>query len=291
MHHKNKILLTGSTSFLGRCLVPILEKYGFELYHLSRRRKGFNREYLWDFSSPLPYNLPLCDITVHLAAFVGFSDNLLLDQYIVNVLSTVALAKHCTQNDSLLILASMAGVHGTAGIISKNSPLAPYNHYSMSKILAEKIGTFCHENMLVLRLSGIYGIDGPDHLMLNKAIRQAALEGVAPVLFGTGHAKRNYICVEDAARWIYEIIRKKTVPNDKSTMKAENKIIYISGNEIMSIENYLNTIMDVFFPGKFLKKKPGIEAHDYIVESSPTPFDLTSFHEYLKSIHRKMQKV
>ena len=66
-----RILTTGSTGFTGKCLLPMLEESGYEIYHLVRNKKEFKNEFVWDFISPLPEEVPPCDVVIHLAAIVG----------------------------------------------------------------------------------------------------------------------------------------------------------------------------------------------------------------------------
>jgi len=139
----------------------------------------------------------------------------------------------------------------------------------------EAVKTFAN-NHSILRIGGIYGLDGPSHLGLNKAINNAIYKKEAPVLYGNGKAKRNYICVKDVARWILNLLQKRINSGEKI-----NDTLYLSGTEVMTIKDYLQAIIDVLLPEKELIVAEGNESHDWVIKISTPPFDLITFKKYL----------
>ena len=183
-----KILLTGSTGFVGKHLVKLLEENNYEVYRIVRENKGSENKHVWDFKGLLP-SIPECDIVVHLAAYVNFGADFNIEQYIVNTVSTLKLLNYAKTYNAYFIFASMVGVHGTKyPQVSSDTPIAPENHYAVSKYLAEQAIKTCSDNYSILRICGIYGIDGPPHLGLNKAISDAVYRK-GPILRGSGSAK------------------------------------------------------------------------------------------------------
>jgi nucleoside-diphosphate-sugar epimerase len=279
-----KVLITGSTGFVGRHLLVMLEELHCEVFHLVRTEKGFSREFVWDFRGPLPEGLPFCDVVIHLAAHVDFSLNLDITQYNVNVVSTVKLAAYAKSHNSYFILASMVGIHGgSQTLIDKHTPINPENNYSMSKYLAEEVVKACVDKYSILRICGIYGLDGPEHLGLNRTISNAVHKKKPPVLKGPGKAKRNYICVLDVAGWIMYLVKHFKIESAAKREKIQ-EILYMSGQEIMTIEDYLQTIVDIIFPKMDVKRIEGDDSMDYVVKASPSPFTLVTFKEYIKSL-------
>jgi nucleoside-diphosphate-sugar epimerase len=274
-----KILITGSTSFIGRHLMPLLEAACHDVWHLVREKKGFKQEFVWDFAGPLPENLPPCKIVLHLAAYVSFSQKIESRQYMVNTVSIARLAKYCQETGASLILTSMIGIHGSTPHISRKSLLAPENHYAMSKLLAEEITQIFTPHSSILRIGGIYGLDGPTHLGLNIAISRAFHKKAPPILKGAGMAKRNYICVTDVVQWIFHLIRQ-----GEREINSGCDIYYLAGPETMSIREYLQTIVDVFVPDKDLVCVDGEESGDCVIEASPLPFPLTKYRDYLEGL-------
>lgn len=282
-----KVLITGASSFTGNVLMPMLKDAGCETFPLVRRDHGFSKQILWNFSDDLPQNIPECQAVIHLAAYVDFSDNLNLLQYIVNTVSTAKLVAYAAKTGAYFIFASMAGVHGsTEAEVDIATPVNPENTYALSKYLAEEIVRACLDNYAILRIGGIYGLGGPAHLGLNAAITNAYLRGEKPTIMGPGKAKRNYICVSDVARWIiyllgsYEAIRCKS--------EIENcETFYLAGPEIMTIENYLEDIVDILLPGEEICRIDGQESKNFVIRHTPFPFTPTLFRQYLSSLRKK----
>jgi len=277
------VLITGPTSFVGRHLLPLLEAQRYDLYHLVREQKGFQREFLWDFTGPLPDSLPACDVVVHLAAYVDFTPEMKTAQYLVNTVSTARLARYCQITHAYMIKSSMTGIHGISGYISKSSPIIPANHYGMSKYLAEEIVRIFAAEGAILRICGIYGLDGPFHLGLNKAISEALHQKTPPTLVGPGQGRRNYICVKDVAHWILKLIRNRKKRRDRS-VKQGVETLYFAGPETMTIEQYLRTIIEILLPGEKIVREKGIDGADCVVEAPAPPFSLTLFREYLTEL-------
>ena len=279
-----RILMTGSTGFTGKCLVKMIEDSGYEIWHLVRNKKGFKNEFVWDFISPLPEEMPPYDIIIHLSAHVNFGQSLEITQYNVNTVSTIKLAAYSRDHKAYFIFASTVGVHGSQyAVIDKDTLIKPENHYAVSKYLSEEVIKACLQNYSILRICGIYGLDGPEHLGLNRAISNAVHKKKVPVLMGPGKAKRNYICVQDVARWILYLVNNyEVVPH--STELGIKEILYLAGPETMTVEEYLELITETILGGMELERKSGPESQDLVVRASSAPFSELTFKQYLSSL-------
>lgn len=279
-----RILMTGSTGFTGQCLLPMLEDSGYEIWHLVRNKKGFKNEFVWDFMGPLPEEVPPCDIVIHLAAHVNFGQSLEIIQYNVNTVSTMKLSTYAKAHNAYFVFASMVGVHGSQyAVINRDTPLNPENHYALSKYLSEELIKAYLQNYSILRICGIYGLDGPEHLGLNRAISNAVHKKNVPVLRGPGKAKRNYICVQDVAQWILYLVNNYNVMSH-STEPGIKEILYLAGPEVLTIEDYLELIVKVVLPGMELKRIDGTESKELVVRASSAPFSELTFKQYLRSL-------
>jgi UDP-glucose 4-epimerase len=279
-----RILITGSTSFTGRHLVRMLEGSGHEIWHLVRTKKGFNKEFVWDFRTLLPEELPPCHVVIHLAAHVDFGQSLEIIHYNVNTVSTIKLADYAQAHDAYFIFASTVAVHGNKyRVIDETRPIYPENHYAVSKYLSEEVIKTYVQNYSILRICGIYGLDGPSHLGLNKALRDAFHKKTSPVLLGSGKARRNYICVEDVARWILHLVKRYEAIS-KSAEAGINEILYLGGPEVLTIEDYLKFVVEVILPGKEIERRDGPKSPDLIVKASLAPFSQLEFKKYLTSL-------
>jgi len=279
-----EILITGASGFVGKHLNKRLEDKGYNVAHLVRKKKGFKNEFIWDFKGELPHDLPACNVIIHLAAYVGFSLEFDIERYNVNTISTIKLSAYAKSCNAYFILASTVGVHGSIYTkIGKDTPLGPDNHYALSKYVAEEVVKTHLDDYSIIRICGIYGIKGPSHMGLNKAITDAVCLKIPPVLNGTGKAKRNYICVSDVALWIMDLLNKYEARKASET-KRIYETLYLASPEIMNIKQYLQTIIDVVLPNEEIVMMEGEEASDMIVKPSIAPFRLQTFREYLVSL-------
>lgn len=272
-----KILTTGYTGFIGQTAFPYLEGKGCELWHLVRKAIDGPRFIQWDFKSPFPKGLPDFDCIVHLAASVNYSEEFKTEVYSTNTVATMQLADLCNKYDAALIFASTASLHTNAPHVNATTPLSPNNHYEMSKFLAEETIKTVGCRAKILRISGVYGLNGPSHLGLNAAITNALEQRIAPTLHGPGNGLRNYISVIDAAKWIgHETI--------SSAHGDTFKIVYMGAQEVLSIKQYLSTISKELLNDANIIEIEGNDCADAVVEISSPPHPQTSFQDYLRSL-------
>ena len=279
-----KILITGASSFTGKALIPMLEEAGHEMFNLVRQDRGFAKQFLWNFTDDLPEDVPECQAIVHLAAYVDFQNNLNISQYNVNTISTAKLAAYAGKKGAYCIFASMVGVHGSKPTeFDDTTPISPENNYAMSKYLAEVIVRTFTSNYTILRIGGIYGLDGPAHLGLNSAITNAYYKQEGPTVKGSGKAKRNYICVSDVAQWIIYLLECYEANGYKSD-KPTRETLYLAGSEVMTIENYLQDVAGILLSGVDINRVHGPEGKDMVIKFTPFPFKVTTFRNYLQSL-------
>jgi nucleoside-diphosphate-sugar epimerase len=234
-------------------------------------------------SSPSPPNLPPFDVLIHLAAQVDFERALEPTLYRVNTVATLHLASAARERNAYFILASTVSVHGAdQAYLDEHSPIRPMTHYAMSKYLAEEAVKSHGGPYSLLRLNGIYGLDGPSHLGLNRALSGAFHRREKPVLRGPGKSRRNYICVIDVARWIEHLVKRYEGSSHKSLGPAET--IYLAGPEVISIEEYLTQVAAALLPGEDILRREGAESGDIIVKAAPSPFELLTFRRYLHDL-------
>ncbi|MEN6374682.1 MAG: NAD(P)-dependent oxidoreductase [Smithella sp.] len=281
------ILITGASSFTGKVLIPILEEAGHEIFYLVRQDKGFSNQFLWNFTDDLPGKIPECQAIIHLAAGVDFQSDLNIVQYNVNTVATAKLAAYACEKDSYFIFASMVGVHGSKPTeFDDTTPINPENNYAMSKYLAEVIVRTFTSNYTILRIGGIYGLDGPAHLGLNSAITNAYHKKAVPTIKGPGTAKRNYICVSDVAQWIIYLLGCYEA-NGYKLDQHTRETLYLAGPEVMTIENYLQVVADILLSGVDINRINGPASKDMVIKFTPFPFTPTTFRNYLQSLKIK----
>ena len=208
-----KILIFGSSGFLGKKLVKFLnKKKNLIVFKALRNKKNVDNKN--SFFCDLKNNISIKnvlnnlspDIIVNLGSEVSFKNN---NMFLVNAIAPKIIANYCSLNYKYYIHASSISVNGFHNkFFSNKTTCNPDTPYGKSKLIGDfnviKSGCFYS----LLRFPGIYGFKGPDHLGINVSIKNA-LNNKKPVLLGKGSAKRNYIFVDDAAKIIINLIKKK----------------------------------------------------------------------------------
>ena len=279
MSKGKSVLVTGASGFIGRATVASLEKAGWNVtraLRLTEKSKDAKTIFI-DLTKPSMI-LSLVDkmhfdAIVHIGAHIGWSGESLSELYVPNVLSTGCLAALSRQWDAHLLFTSAAIVSGIrTQKIETTSPLNPDTPYSKSKWLSEELILASECSHCIFRIAGVFGLDGPKHLGINRAI-DGAINGLAPTQVGRAGALRNYIYVEDVA--------------DSIVFALENKMQgthLVSGSEVLPIQQMLSQICEIFLPGQQAKIKDGAEAVSQVISPSQNLPATRKFIEALSDI-------
>ncbi len=155
-----KILLTGSTGFVGSRVLFFLQQQGHTVSCLpSDMLKGeFTDERLCSLFS----YTPLADVIIHMAAIssTAYSEQHPDESYAANVMLPQTMAKLAVQNKCKLIYFSSdqvySGSTGTKPNSEKDNMLTPVNVYGRHKLEAEKQILDVSPDAVALRLSWMY---------------------------------------------------------------------------------------------------------------------------------------
>ncbi|MCP5050247.1 MAG: NAD(P)-dependent oxidoreductase [bacterium] len=275
-----RVLITGANGFTGGTLVQaLLKDQDLEIFPMVRRLCGLANEReveLGTITLPLALmNLPKMDVIVHLGARVGWGHHKRSDLFLPNVLATAQLMDYARLSRAYCIFASAALIAGTSNphITRKSGlDLQTKNDYLYSKWLGEQVIDMSGVPYGILRISGIFGKNGPIHLGLNRTIKDA-LKGVPPTLFGNGKIKRNYIYVKDLCNIIHWCIHN---PIEGTHL--------VAGSETNTITEMLDTVCKVMLPGKSTEIRPGAKGRHQIIEPSPLLPRGRTFEEAIKDI-------
>ena len=132
--------------------------------------------------------------------------------------------------------------------------------------------------LFYFKISWYLWINGPGHLGINVSIKNV-LNDKKPVLYGNGLAKRNYIFVDDAARIILRLIKKK------------KKGIFYIGGETVTFKQMFRDIYNFWFPRtKIIQRKLKNNTYDQLSIISKNFSFYTSFRNSLKKINKKKLK-
>lgn len=205
-----KLLFTGATGFLGKIVIPLLQKKGFIVKTLGRN--------LCDYNADLSVSSVLFDEEFHAifhaagkAHSIPTSVREIEEFFLVNLEGTKNLCKSLERPPRHFIYVSSVAVYGKEnGIdISEDTPLLGNLPYAKSKIEAEHfLEEWCAENgviLTILRPSLIAGPNPPGNLgSMIKGIKGGYYFNVAG-----GKAKKSVVWAEDFADIIALAVHSK----------------------------------------------------------------------------------
>jgi nucleoside-diphosphate-sugar epimerase len=194
---KTKLLVTGSDGFIGRNLIhklKLLESYDLKSFDLKDGD-------ILDPGLSLPEGI---GHIIHLAARTYIPDSWENPAafYQTNVQGTIRVLDYCRKNGSSLSYIS-AYVYGRPESlpISEDHPLSPLNPYMHSKVMAEEVCRFYHENygvnVTVLRPFNIMGAGQRDDFLIPHLVKQILDPESEQVRVKDLDPKRDYIHMDD----------------------------------------------------------------------------------------------
>lgn len=244
-----RIAITGSGGFVGKNLVSLLLKSGYEVIEISRN-KGFdicNWESVKDIVG--------CSFIIHLAAktFVPDSFNNPREFYQVNTNATINALELARLNNAKFIYMS-SYFYGAPQYIPVDEvhPINPHNPYAQTKFISEELCRGYHRDFGVpitaFRLFNIYG-PGQKSVFLIPEILEKIESG--KVILNDPRPKRDYIHVDEVVAIIIETIKKQ--------LEGYN-IFNLGSGRSWSVEELVNILKEI----------------------SPNKFDVEFTHEYRK---------
>lgn len=222
------ILITGSTGFIGKALVPELIDRGYKLAVLVNKTPPHNN---WidrvkvltaDITKEEIFKIKDYPFTkiIHLAAYVPQKDS--PDEFEnclkANVIGTNNLLELTRiRGITRFINSSSAIVYGVTDrpkVFKENSRVFPKTYYGMSKLLGEML---CEGHRKIsgiktisLRYSYVYGYGMPEHFVFGKFCNLARKGEDIPI-YGTGKGVRDFIYVKDILSAIILVLENKAV--------------------------------------------------------------------------------
>jgi nucleoside-diphosphate-sugar epimerase len=194
----NKILITGSSGFVGSEIFKILSKDNL-IYTLNRKAGTYKS----DLAIETPSIDIQFDVVIHCA---GLSHNKEIHKlFEVNVNGLKNLLKGLKNNEpSHFVFISSVSIYGSKNgqLLNEQTPILAADLYGMSKIQAEaEIIDWCRQHDVIctiLRLPLVYGENPPGNL---KAMIQGIKKGYYFNIAG-GQARKSMVRAEDVARFI-----------------------------------------------------------------------------------------
>lgn len=275
---KKTVLVTGGGGFLGRETVKHLQENDWVVRNLTRCPKQ-DTDIECDLEGSQVFeqlgHIPHVDAIVHLASKVDFSNKSLEDFFLANIAATASLLTLAKQMDAHFVFASAALIAGRESrFINSDTKDYPDTPYMRSKLISENLISCSGVKYTTLRIGGIYGRAGPNHLGINRAIRDVMM-GNPPELVGSGDLKRNYIYVKDVANIICYALSRKVFGKH-----------LIAGKEVLSVSEMLQELCRIFLPMKSAVVVSDEQGFDQVIKPSPSFSTRFSFTEGLVDIQR-----
>lgn len=195
---QNRILVTGSTGFIGKNLIPRLEECGYIVYPVA---KSLGFDLCNDSSLDLFLNKGISTI-FHLAGktYVPDSWNTTSSFYEINSLGTQRVLEFCRRTNAKLIYVS-AYVYGVPRYlpIDESHPVMPNNPYAHSKWIGEELCKFYAREMgvksIILRPFNLYGPGQAEHFLIPTLIKQ--IKENLDIVVKDETPKRDYLYISD----------------------------------------------------------------------------------------------
>jgi len=221
----NKILIFGSTGFVGKALSNYLHSNGFEVYprdgggEIKKNKIRLELSNIQEILNFINYNS--IDTVLHLASNLvpDSSHNEFLIENTNLILATQKLISSLSKKNIRFIFFSSGGqvYKESASHHLETDTLMAQSYYGQSKILIEQeiIKADSKNNFpyIILRPSNIYGVrsknkssQGIIPIFLNSIVSKKEI-----IIYGDGSKIRDYIYINDVIRIVSELIKNKNI--------------------------------------------------------------------------------
>jgi nucleoside-diphosphate-sugar epimerase len=215
-----RILVTGSSGFIGAAVVSALAASGHSVRAASRRRTvatQSNVEWaqLADLGSAVDWNSLVggMDIVVHLAAIAHRGDSDSPDYEKVNRTATAELAQACrSQNVKRLIFMSSIGAQtGSAAdhVVTELDRPRPVTAYDRAKLAAEEEIRTAGVPFTILRPVVVYGPGAKANVALMMRLAASPL----PLPFGAFNNRRSLLAIDNLVQAVLFCLEGSTTLN------------------------------------------------------------------------------
>ncbi len=235
---KNKrVLVTGSSGFIGSHVADTLEEQGFMVVLFdavpSKYKSKTQEEFIGDILKPgdIEKAMEGCDVVYHFAAQadIGASSDIPTRTITANIIGTQNLLEAAVKfKVSRFMFASTIYVYSDLGSFYRVSKQA------CEKIIEEYESQF-NMNYTILRFGSLYGPRANEFNGIRDFLIQA-MENKKIVRRGDGNEIREYIHVKDASQLSVDALGEK----------FKNKHLIITGNQQVRIKDLLVMIKEIF---------------------------------------------
>jgi nucleoside-diphosphate-sugar epimerase len=213
-----KLLLTGSTGFIGKRLLSHICKdkalRNETIVLSSKPVEGFFtiQHFNYNFTPDVFLNANVSGIeaVVHLGAYIPKKQSLAndIESCTSNIRNTKTLLEQLPDSTKRFIYISSVDVYGHYNnrAISESMQCNPITLYGMSKFYCEKmVEEWCQKNNIIfqiLRLGHIYGPGEDDYQKIIPVTIKKVIQNIPPVIHTTGKEMRAFLYIDDCCRAI-----------------------------------------------------------------------------------------
>jgi len=232
-----KVLITGSSGFIGSHMADALEEQGYQVILFdtvpSKYKTKSQKEYIGNILNPddIEKSMKDCQYVFHFAAQadIGSSSNDPTKTIHNNIIGTQNILETARRNNvKRVMFASTIYVYSELG-----------SFYRVSKQACEKIIEEYQKvfglDYTILRFGSLYGPRANAFNAISDFLIQA-LKNKRIVRRGDGEEIREYIHVKDAAQ----------LSVDALSEQYQNKHLIITGNQQIKVKNLLTMIQEIF---------------------------------------------
>lgn len=209
-----KILITGSTGFVGQALLKHIESenYANEISLLSSKPNDKYRTHVY-FQKDDNYEINVSDeydVLVHIGAWTpksvkDFQDT---DKGFGNIQFTKTLIESLPSLKRIVFISTIDVYAPSTGVISEESLVKPISIYGYSKLYCEEmVKAWAEQNGVkccILRLGHIYGVGEAAYKKLIPMLIQQALKNETINIFSAGNELRSFLNIDDCASVIWQ---------------------------------------------------------------------------------------
>lgn len=228
-----KIIVTGSTGFIGKEIVNEFKKEDFLINCYSSSDGDISQEEIWN-------KMPKANFLIHLAAKTFVPDSWKSPKKFIDInsLSLLNAIKYCKDNNCKLIYLSSFVYGNKTTPIDENSQLFPQNPYALSKLIGENICSFYRRvdnlDVIILRPFNIFGNGQKESFLIPYLINQIKNKGKIEVM--DTKPKRDFLYIKD----LIKAIKKAMV------YKGSFYIFNIGSGKSHSVDEIISILQRLF---------------------------------------------
>ena len=248
-----KILITGSSGFIGRYLSYYFLVKGWVVYGVSRSECDINhKNFSWICASIEQgvFHIPSIDLCIHAAALSPTQNSSVMDYISSNVIGTNNVIKFIRKAKcKKIVLLSGISIYGEVGstVIDENTDIINPDLYGISKYLAEReVIEQCYMDYVILRLPGVLG-SGAHSPWLVKIIKQIINNNDVEV-YNKNALFNNAVNLPDLAEFIYLCLLNTNTIKDIFVLSAASSMTI--HDLIGYVKNKTNSTSNILFCNK-----------------------------------------